>query len=135
MTPAAARNRAEAGKRGMINAKRRRAVRDVLAGGYTPSKEEVGGAAARVSSRQALDLARASFDSAIGDNAEKLAGRLVELALQGEVSCLLTVARSIVPPAKYDSTKIKLDVGAIETLADVDAARRKAAAAVFAGEV
>ena len=80
-------------------------------------------------------LARACFDDTLGQNAEALAGKLVELAMDGNTAALLTVARSIVPPARFDSTRIKLDVGQLETPDDIDRARRRLAEAVFNGQV
>ena len=122
----------------MASRRRQRAVRDALAGGAVPddmTAEEFGAAAARHSSRQALQLARACFDNTISASAEQIAAKLVELAMDGSVPALLTVARSVVPPARFDSTMISLDVGRLETPQDVDAARRRLAEAVFSGRV
>jgi hypothetical protein len=131
---ALAKNRAEGPERAKRSDQRRKAVRNALAG-YTPSPHEVATTAAMQASRAALKVARASFDSAIGASADQIAGRLVELALGGDVNALLAVVRSVVPPARYDSVKIRLDIGALDTLADVDAARRKVAMAVFQEEI
>lgn len=113
-------------------------MRELLAGGSLPpgvTAEEVGGTAARQASRQALALARSCFDSAVGDNATALAAKMIELGLEGNPAVLLTIARTIQPPAKYDSTRIELDIGPIDSVDDIDRARRRLAEAVFAGKV
>lgn len=129
-------HRPTAPERGMASRRRQRAVRDALAGGPMPddmTADEFGAAAARHSSRQALQLARACFDNTISASAEQIAAKLVELAMDGSVPALLTVARSVVPPAKFDETFVDLKIGEIKTAEDIDRARSRLAEGVFNG--
>ena len=138
VTAAVAKNLAEGPERARQSQRRRRAVRSLMAGAPVPQDippGELGAAAARIASREALAVARAQFDDSLGRNAEAVAAKLVEMALGGNVPAMLVVARTIVPPAKFDNSKINLDVGALETAADLDRARRRLAAATFAGQV
>lgn len=138
ISEAVARNLAEGPARAARSHARRKALKSALTGGTAPpeiTKAELGAAAARQAGRQALALARSCFDSAVGDNADALAAKLVELGLEGNPAVLLTICRTLQPPAKYDSTKIELDIGPIDNLEDIDRARRRLAEAVFAGRV
>lgn len=138
VSEAVARNRAGAPKRGAASRDRDRALRQVLDRAPVPAghdPRELAATAARQDSRARLAFARSVFDEAIAANAEKLAEEMITRALDGDGVALLTIARTLQLPARYDATRVKLEVGAIENLADVDAARRRVAEAVFAGEV
>jgi hypothetical protein len=133
-----AKNRAESPQRAKRSSERRKAVRAVLAGEPVPADmvpAELGAHAARMASRQALTFARACFDQSLGDNAEALAAKMIELGLEGNPAVLLMIARTLQPPAKYDSTRVELDLGPLDTLDDIDRARRRLAEAVFSGKV
>lgn len=137
-TAAAERNWSEGAARARASHKRRKALRDIVSGSIPMPdtvSPDMARSAAREASRSALQLARACFDDILGQNAEALAGKLVELAMDGNTAALLTVARSIVPPARFDSTRVALDVGPLETPDDIDRARRRLAEAVFNGQV
>jgi hypothetical protein len=138
MTAAVARNLAEGAQRARRSEKRRKALRNALTGGPVPADmptTELAGHAARVASRQALAFARAHFDQSLADNVTALAQKMIELGLEGNPQILMTIARTLQPPAKYDSTKVELDIGPIQTLEDIDRARRRLAEAVFSGRV
>ena len=50
--------------------------------------------------------------------------------MQGNPAVLLSIARTLQPPAKWDSTKVSLDIGPLESPDDLDRARRRVAGAL-----
>lgn len=89
----------------------------------------------RLDRRHANETARHAFATAIEGSAEAVAQKLVELALGGDVAALTLVARSVLPAARPDDRRVKVDLPPLTTLENVAEARRRVADAVARGEV
>jgi hypothetical protein len=89
----------------------------------------------RLDRRHATETARHVFAAAIEDNAHAVAERLIRQALAGDVAALTLVARSVLPAARPDDRRVRLDLPPLTSPENVAQARRRVAEAVARGEV
>src|SRR4051794_19518584 len=76
-------------------------------------RDQVRGAIAhleRLDRRHATEHARRAFAAEIEGSAAAVARKLVELALAGDATALSLVARSVLPPARTEDRRVRLDL-------------------------